>query len=534
MTFFKGVFLAPAVSQSVRDLVTQYEKLQTVVKLRTMIRRMWRVETEFADESGRILSLGRESLVTKPHQFCHKCLLDREGTRRCDKTCHDIILKIQRSAQTVPALYDDCHIGFRYLAVPVWNQTRFIGAILAGGVLTEPPDEKKKADLLAKSAAFHGAVLADPASALAEIPILSEAQIQALKEVIQFGIEEVVRYHTDAGARAEAFRQVPEIRGGRFGSGLIVGQSTAMQNLFALLEKLKESESTVLIQGENGTGKEMVAKAIHFSSARKDKPFVSQNCSALNDNLLDSELFGHVRGSFTGAVRDKKGLFEVADGGTFFMDEVGAMSPSLQVKLLRVLQEGVVVPVGGTEPRSVDVRIIAATNQNLKQMVDNSQFREDLYYRLNVINMVVPALRDRREDVPILVEHFLNKYSRSGLPRKAFSPQAIETLTAYNWPGNVRQLENEVQRAVVLSGRSDVIDRDVLSPAVTMATSGSFQVRFSGRLKDAMEHVERQILLEGLRRFSWNKSRLSKELGISRATLIWKIQKYGLSPTART
>ncbi|MFH1016707.1 MAG: sigma 54-interacting transcriptional regulator [Pseudomonadota bacterium] len=499
-----------------------------------MIRRMWRVEVEFADESGRILSLERRIRVTGLQSLCHNSLLDGEGGRQCDKAARDVVLKIRRGAQTEAALYDDCHLGLKYLGVPVWNEGRFIGAILSGGFLTEPPDEKTKTTLLAKSAAFHGTAPAEPASALAEIPLLSEAQVQALKEVIQFGLDEVMRYHTEAGVRAAAFRLVPDIRGSRFASGLIVGQSMAMQNLFVLMEKLKDSNSTVLIQGENGTGKELVAKAIHFSSRRKDKPFLSQNCSALNDNLLDSELFGHVRGSFTGAVRDKKGLFETADSGTFFMDEVGVMSPALQVKLLRVLQEGMFIPVGGTEPRYVDVRIVAATNQNLKQMVDESRFREDLYYRLNVINLVVPALRDRREDVPLLVEHFQEKYSRPEVPRKIFSPQALDALIAYNWPGNVRQLENEIQRAMVLSGRSAVIERDVLSPAVTMAAAGSFQVKFSGKLRDAMEHVERQILLEGLRRYSWNKSRLSKELGISRATLIWKIQKYGLSPTNRT
>jgi transcriptional regulator with PAS, ATPase and Fis domain len=496
---------------------------------------MWRVELEFADETGRVLISDRiGELARKPNQFCHKCLLDREGQKHCEKAVREIVAKIRRGGELKPAVYDDCHIGFKYLAVPVWRDGELAGVVLAGGFLTEPADNLKKADVLSKSAVFRGAELGDPVGALDEIPVLSAAQIRALEEVIQFGIDEVVRYHTEAGVRATAFRLMSEPRGERFGASLIVGQSTAMQSLFALLEKLKDSDSTVLVQGENGTGKELVAKAIHFSSPHKDKVFVSQNCSALNDNLLDSELFGHVKGSFTGAIRDKKGLFETADGGTFFMDEVGAMSPALQVKLLRVLQEGMLVPVGGTEPRFVHVRIIAATNQNLKQMVEQGTFREDLYYRLNVITLVVPALRDRREDVPLLIEHFLSKYTRSGAARKQFTPQAMDALIAYNWPGNVRQLENEVQRATVLSGRSDVIDRDILSPAVTMAAAGTFQVKFQGKLKDAMEHLERQILLEGLRRYGWNRSRLSKELGISRATLIWKIQKYGLAQNPRT
>jgi transcriptional regulator with GAF, ATPase, and Fis domain len=226
----------------------------------------------------------------------------------------------------------------------------------------------------------------------------------------------------------------------------IIGASPAMQDLYSLLDRIARSESTILIQGENGTGKELVARAIHTSSPRTDRAFVVTNCSAFNDNLLDSELFGHKRGAFTGASSDKPGLFEVADNGTFFLDEIGDMSAALQVKVLRVLQEGTFNRVGDTETRKVDVRIVAATNRDLKGMVERGQFREDLYYRINVINLVLPALRQRREDLAILVDHFLHKHRRAGggTPKR-LSVACLARLEQYTWPGNVRELENEIE-----------------------------------------------------------------------------------------
>src|SRR5207245_722941 len=199
----------------------------------------------------------------------------------------------------------------------------------------------------------------------------------------------------------------------RYSYDAIIGKSRPMQDLYRLLDKVIDSDSTVLVHGENGTGKELVARAIHYNSARSNQRFVVQNCSAFNDNLLDSELFGHKRGSFTGAIADKQGLFEVAHEGTFFLDEIGDMSPALQVKVLRVLQEGTFIPVGGTDVRRVDVRVVAATNRDLKRMVERGEFREDLYYRVHVINLTIPPLRERREDIPALVEHFLKKYAKN-------------------------------------------------------------------------------------------------------------------------
>jgi transcriptional regulator with PAS, ATPase and Fis domain len=304
-----------------------------------------------------------------------------------------------------------------------------------------------------------------------------------------------------------------------------------MQSLYALLDKIKAADSTVLIQGENGTGKELIARAIHYNSVRKDKAFVIQNCSAFNDNLLESELFGHVKGSFTGAIKDKKGLFEMADKGTFFLDEIGDTSPTMQVKLLRVLQEGTFTPVGSTDMRKVDVRIVAATNRNLREMVEAGTFREDLYYRLNVINLRVPPLRERKEDIPILAEFFINKAAETqARPKLTLTKRALEKLYDYPWPGNVRELQNEMERLVVLAGDDSKILPEVLSPKIIEAgEKNKVQgARLQGKLKDALEDLERDMIKEGLRRTGWNKSKLAKELGISRAGLIMKVEKYGL------
>jgi len=258
---------------------------------------------------------------------------------------------------------------------------------------------------------------------------------------------------------------------------------------------------------------------------------VTVNCSAFNENLLDSELFGHVKGAFTGAIKDKKGLFEVADRGTLFLDEIGDMPPAMQVKLLRVLQEGTLTPVGGTEQRKVEVRVVAATNKDLKEMVEEGTFREDLYYRINVINLVVPPLRDRKEDIPILIDHFLSRGCKEkNLPLKTFAKRTMEKIFDYTWPGNIRELENEVERVIVLSGDDQRIPADLLSQRIRdYGERTKVQgVRVAGKLKDSLEELEKTMIREGLRRTNWNKSRLAKELGISRAGLIMKVEKYNL------
>jgi two-component system response regulator PilR (NtrC family) len=317
----------------------------------------------------------------------------------------------------------------------------------------------------------------------------------------------------------------------------MVGVSPAMVALFNMVRSIATTNSTVLITGESGTGKELVAKAIHALSHRKDAPFVSINCGALPENLLESELFGHMKGAFTDAHQNKKGLFEAAHRGTLMLDEVGETLPSLQVKLLRVLQEKKIRRVGGTDEIEVDVRVVAATNRPLDRLVQEGRFREDLFYRLNVIPIRVPALRERREDVPLLANHFLERFGREmGKPLVKISAEAMDCLMRYSWPGNVRELENVVERAVALE-TSPVILPERLPEAVREGTAGP-----AGRdgvaallapgfsLDRHLEALESALVRQALDRAGGDRSSASNMLGISARSLRYLIQKHGLGP----
>ncbi|MBI4726655.1 sigma 54-interacting transcriptional regulator [candidate division TA06 bacterium] len=315
--------------------------------------------------------------------------------------------------------------------------------------------------------------------------------------------------------------------------GVIIGQSNNFLDILKLVRQVAPSQSTVLILGESGTGKELVARELHQLSARSAGSFVSINCAALPETLLESELFGHVKGSFTGAFRDKPGLFQAAEGGTFFLDEVSETSPAIQVKLLRVLQEREVVPVGGSRPVKVDVRLISATNVDLYKAVEDGKFRRDLFYRLNVIQLELPPLRQRGQDILMLAEYFLNKYCRrQGRSAKALSPEAREFLLGYRWPGNVRELENAMERAVVLS-QGPSIEKDHLPPDLFKNPARSLpedkahrlpETSASGSLKDE----EKQIIRNVLQSCNGNKTQAARKLGIHYATLYRKLKLYGI------
>lgn len=310
----------------------------------------------------------------------------------------------------------------------------------------------------------------------------------------------------------------------------IIGGSRAMRQMFDLLEKVIDTPTTVLIQGETGTGKELIAKVIHFNGPLKDKPFVVENCGALPDNLLESELFGYVKGAFTGALTDKKGLFEIADGGTIFLDEVGEMSLHMQVKLLRVLQEGQFRPVGSNQTRQVDVRLIASTNRDLAGEVEKGNFRADLYYRINVFQITSPPLRERKDDILRLANHFLEKYAKKiGRPIPQIAPYALDLLMRFDWPGNVRELENEMERALTMAGGEKIITADFLSDKIRKLGNEFDQESLntsSGRLKDVVRRVEMRMIQEALEAASGNKSKAAKSLGLSRQGLLNKITSY--------
>jgi two-component system response regulator PilR (NtrC family) len=317
--------------------------------------------------------------------------------------------------------------------------------------------------------------------------------------------------------------------GSRESTRHMIGKSEGIQRVFRMVERVSASEATILIHGESGTGKELIARAIHDQSHRAGGAFVSINCGALPESLLESELFGHVKGSFTGAIRDKEGMFKVANGGTFLLDEIGETSLAIQVKLLRVLQEREIIPVGGTKPIKVDVRIIAATNRDLEREVSLGNFRPDLFYRLNVIPVVLPPLRERKDDIPLLIDHFLRRYDRdyAGALKTAMSDEALETLIQYPWPGNVRELENVIERAVILRENQDMITLVDLSDKIVGggSTGGPGAIRESGI---TLEELEKKYMIQVLQETGWHKKRAAEILGINPSTLYRKIRSYGL------
>ncbi len=305
----------------------------------------------------------------------------------------------------------------------------------------------------------------------------------------------------------------------------IVGSSERMLEVYKIVARVAPTRSTVLIHGETGTGKELIARAIHCNSPRADRPLVAIDCSALAETLLESELFGHVRGAFTGALTDRRGLFETAHGGTCFLDEIGAISPSMQAKLLRILQEHEVKPVGGTEPRKVDVRVVAATNKDLAQLAADGTFREDLFYRLSVVTIPLPPLRERREDIPPLATHFLHKYSAAnGNHVFGISPEAMAMLVEYDWPGNVRQLEHALERAVALTSNPVLLPEDVL-PA---CGSPPPQEKPAGGSPLTLREVVIRHVRSALREAKWNKKLAAQLLGIHRRTLYRLTKRYGI------
>jgi len=307
----------------------------------------------------------------------------------------------------------------------------------------------------------------------------------------------------------------------RYSFGNILGKNARMQEVFELISDIANTDSTALIQGESGTGKELIARAIHFNSHRKNKPFVVANCSAYSQNLLESELFGHEKGSFTGAIRRKIGRFEMANGGTIFLDEIGEVSPPTQILLLRVLQDHRFERVGGEETLEVDVRVIAATNKNLTEEMKNGTFREDLYYRLNVIPIFVPPLRERRDDIPLLASHFLQRFSQERKKKViSFSPEVMEIILAHSWPGNVRELENIIDHAIIVAKQDKILLKDLpqyllLKPLPTQEFA-------------TLQDYEKNLILRTLQETNWNKHKAAKRLNINRSTLYGKMKKYGL------
>ncbi|AVX29937.1 sigma-54 dependent transcriptional regulator [Carboxydocella sp. ULO1] len=363
----------------------------------------------------------------------------------------------------------------------------------------------------------------------------TELAIQAMKLgafdyiVKPFNIEELLLIIKKALEMQQLASEIKELRlqlEQVYQPETIIGNSSAMQEVYKIIGKVANTNATVLITGESGTGKELVAKAIHFNSNRHNGPFIKVNCAALPENLLESELFGHERGAFTGAVSKKYGLFELANNGSIFLDEIGEISLPIQAKLLRVLQEKEIQRVGGTESIKIDVRIIAATNKNLERMIKEGSFREDLYFRLNVIPIFLPPLRERKEDIPQLVQYFLNKYSIEFNKKiKGISNDALRILQNYDWPGNIRELENVCERAVIMT-QSNIILPEHLPINLT-----DFEIENDFKhlpLKEIIADIEKKIILKVLEETNWNRTLAAKKLGLNRRSLYAKMKEHKL------
>lgn len=508
----------------------ELKHIHVIRKLEEILAQWFNTDIFFVDERGNIRNYDPNDRNKEFKNPLSSAFLGKERSRLLfAKSLAEANEKILQANQPSLTLSGPAGIE-RVLVSRITADNEFLGSVIAYSYIESEvsSEAKSKSKSTLEALGLDGELFTQ---AMGQLHPLSDAQKKYFYELVDLVAQEIVTFHTEITKREEQINALNNQLGNRYSYDSMIGKSKVMQELYALLDKIRNSESTVLVQGENGTGKELIARAIHYNSPRKEKQFVTVNCSAFNENLLDSELFGHVKGSFTGAIKDKKGLFETADGGTLFLDEIGDMPPAMQVKLLRVLQEGTLTPVGGTEQRKVDVRVVAATNKDLKEMVEDGSFREDLYYRINVINLVVPPLRDRKEDIPILIDHFLSRGCKEkNLPLKTFAKRTMEKIFDYPWPGNIRELENEVERLIVLSGDDVRIPAELLSQRIRdFGGKGKAQgVRVSGKLKDSLEELEKTMIREGLRRTNWNKSRLAKELGISRAGLIMKVEKYNL------
>jgi len=356
-----------------------------------------------------------------------------------------------------------------------------------------------------------------------------------------FDNERLVLYVNKAVAMFRVVKENRRLRSAvesQYSFGNIIGKSKVMQNVFETIRKVAPVAITVLIEGESGTGKELVAKSIHFNSPRRDKPFVAVNCSALAESLLESELFGHEKGAFTGAIAMKKGRFELADGGTLFLDEIGELSQSLQVKLLRVLQEKIIERVGGMKPIPVDIRIIAATNKILKEEMLQGRFREDLYYRLNVVHIILPLLKQRQEDIRSLVSHFIKKYTDEYTPQtpvKAVDPEVERLFYDYTWPGNVRELENVIERAMIMC-QSDMIRVPDLPKEFKHNVYNILHlegVPADAKLDETLAMIEKKMIKRALKLTNNVQSKAAELLGVGKSGLNWKIKKFKLDTSSR-
>lgn len=486
--------------------------------LAALIRRRWGLWVCVADPQGALLPIGKSDESRGP-RICEPFLANPglEHGGACPGAAAQWCLMGMEGHK-----HASCYAGLGALLAPIRAHKEPVGTVFASGFIPAQDRFERLEALAARTERLTSNPLADDVRA--QVPSLNQEQQAAVHTVLELIAQRLSELAQDAPRHSK--------HATRF-SGMI-GSSGPMLRLFSMIERVARTHSTALILGENGTGKELIAKAIHQHSRRAAGPFVVQNCAAIPADLMESELFGHKRGAFSGAHRDRQGLFEVAHQGTFFLDEIGEMDLPLQAKMLRVLQEGTFLPVGDTLFRKVDVRIICATNRDLQQMVKDGSFRQDLYYRINVITLSSPPLRERPADIPLLAEHFIHKAARvHELTPKPMSQGFMDALRAYPWPGNVRQLENELERTLILAGDKAILEPEMLSPWIVGQQEVSLSLGRLGQMTmpEAIEQLERRMILDALEELGWNKTQAAKRLGVSRRNLIRKVATYGFEGT---
>lgn len=504
-----------------------FHKLHVVKRLRQLVGDLWKIQVNFTDRKGYLRGVPAGKFFNPLHGICKTIVADKNGFQGCIAAVRKTALDKGKEAS-----FGQCHAGFSTLSVPIVVSGRYLGCVFCDGFLMEETQDAQRALIRTKLKELFPTDT-KLQQQVEQLPVLNKGEVEFLTQLIKVLVEEILIAHVETWGAKKEVETLKEELHSRYSFGNMVGKSSAMQSLYSLVERVKDSTSIVLIQGENGTGKELIARALHFSSKRQKGPFIAVNCGAFNENLLESELFGHIKGSFTGAIKDKMGLFEAANDGTLFLDEVGEMPLTMQVKLLRVLQEGNFRSVGATETRNTNARVICATNSDLAKMVEEGLFRKDLYYRLNVINLYIPPLRERTEDLPMLIDHFAKRFSKSmSTSEKKPSKECLKRLLSYSWPGNVRELENEIERLYVLAGEEKSLEEVNLSTRLFENKNSSAVSHEGGKLKDVLDKVEFEMIKEGLQRTQWNRTQLAKELGISRAGLLLKLEKYGLDRKA--
>jgi two-component system, NtrC family, response regulator HupR/HoxA len=499
-----------------------FEDFSVIKRLQEAVSERWSIKLNFTDALGYLRGVEAGKFFAPANPICEVIVRSEMGFQ--DRKATALKLTASFNVNFEKPRVETCTTGVSVIAVPVVIDNEFVGCAYADGFVVEDNAAAQYETIknyLQRNVPDSGV---DPQ----ELSTLNTKDVSFLTTLIQLVVDNLSESQNTIEVKKQTIGELStEILGEKHSFKKMIGESPLMKEVYLLLERAKDSKATILVNGDNGTGKELIASSLHYESKRKKAPFVAVNCGAFNENLLESELFGHVKGAFTGASADKKGLFEAAKNGTIFLDEIGETPLSMQVKLLRVLQEGTFMAVGGLKELKTNARVICATNRDLRKMIKDKTFREDLYYRLDVINIKLPSLKERKEDIPLLGAHFLKMHSNGR--DMTFSESCMESMQSYSWPGNIRQLENEIQRMCILSD-SEILETTDLSDEIQKEVRESgLNTEVKGKLKESIDSLEKDQIQNALDNHDGNKSAAAREMGITRSSLVQKIKKHALA-----